>query len=91
MQFADEQAVVSGPYKAAYTERFKTKYGNFCAIFYPGDLCVYGKVRETQQGPIEGKRKLESMKKMMRYLEPDLKLPSDVFLKAQLRMVTPVE
>lgn len=80
-KFSDE-GEVSGPVKPAYTEKFKSKLGNFCGMYYPNDLCVYSEKRSFTIGCIDGPSKYESVRKMHKHLEPEKPVPHDDYLRA---------
>ena len=59
----------TGPYKVGYSERFTTKYGNFCAVYYPADPdAVMG---TTGHGFIDGPGKEAGIRKVMAWTQPD--------------------
>lgn len=81
-KFSDDEARVSGPVKPAYTETYMSNLGNFCAMYYPNDLCVYSKEREFTLGCIDGPGKYESIRKMYKHMEPEKKVPHDDYLRS---------
>jgi hypothetical protein len=56
----------TGPYKVGYSERFTTKNGNFCAVYYPAEADA--KMGQTVQGCIDGPGKEEAIRKVMAWI-----------------------